>query len=164
MPSVTQYGVAEIIDTFIIENYDIVYLERRDKVKQLISYLGTIQTGIPHYTNKSDFPFYSKSSIQDRKIIYNQLETYLFINNYRKYEQFKNTHISNYPVIYYEDFVQLGANDKALIDILKLSFDTYKPTDITTIPTPYVESNIEDQILNKLDWNKDKERILNDLQ
>jgi PBP1b-binding outer membrane lipoprotein LpoB len=72
--------------------------------------------------------------------------------------------VSKYPTIYYEDFVDLGANDNALIDILKLSFDTYKPTNVTTIPTPYVESNVEDRILNKFDWNKDKERILNELQ
>jgi len=164
MPSVTQYGVIEMIDTLIMENYDIVYLERKDKVKQLISYLNTVQTGIPHYTNKTDFPFYSKDKSIDRKIIYNQVETYLFINNYRKYKEFKNTHMSKYPIIYYEDFVRLGANDKALIDILKLSFDTYKPTDVTTVPTPYVESNIEEYILNKFDWDKDKERILNELQ
>jgi hypothetical protein len=164
MPSVTQYGVAEIIDTFIMENYDIVYLERKDKLRQLISYLGVTQRSVPHYTNKSDFPFYSKDKTVDRKIIYNHLESELFIKNYQKYKQFKNTHISKYPVIYYEDFLQRGANDKALIDILQLPIDTYKPTDVTTIITPYVESNLEDQILNRVDWDKDKERILNDLQ
>ena len=164
MPSVTQYSVAEIIDTFIMENYDIVYLERKDKLRQLISYLGVTQSSIPHYTNKSDFPFYSKDKSVDRKIIYNHLESELFIKNYQKYKQFKDTHISKYPVIYYEDFLQQGADDNALIKILQLPIDTYKPTDVTTIITPYVVSNIEDQILNKADWNNNRERILNELQ
>jgi hypothetical protein len=153
-----------MIDTFIIENYDIVYLERKDKIKQLISYLCTIQTGIPHYTNKFDFPFYSKDRSVDRKIIYDHLVSELFIKNYQKYRQFKDTHVSKYPVIYYEDFVQRGANDNALIDILQLPIDTFKPTIVTTIITPYVVSNIEDQIVNKADWNNNRERILNELQ
>jgi hypothetical protein len=164
MPSMTEFGVAEMIDTFIMENYDIVYLERKEKLKQLISYLGLTQTNIPHYTNKTDFPFYSKDKVQDRKIIYNPMETALFVHNYQKYKEFKDTHTSKYPVIYYEDFVKLGANDNALIDILQLPFTTFKPTSISTVPTPYVENNVEDQILNKVDWLKDRERLLNALQ
>jgi hypothetical protein len=57
----------------------------------------------------------------------------------------------------------LGSNDAALINILKLPIDTYIPTSVSTIPTPYIANNLEDQILNKVDWGNNLERISNEL-
>jgi len=162
MLSESDQEASKLIEQFITEHYDIVYLERRDKIKQLLSYLVLTQTKIAHYANQAS-KFYGKNAAYNQKIVFNHLETELFIKYHKKYQTFKNAHPTKYPIIYYEDFIALGSNDSALINILKLPIDTYTPTSVSTIPTPYIANNLEDQILNKVDWGNNLERISNEL-
>ena len=163
MPLEDDHAASALIDQFIMQNYDIVYLERRDKIKQLLSYLVLVQTRIAHYTEQPN-QFYDKHSKFDQKIIFNQLKTEHFIRDYKKYKEFSDTHPTKYPKIYYEDFMALGASADAIINLLKLPIDAYQTPTISTVPTPYSSTDLENQILNKADWIKNKEHILNELQ
>lgn len=137
----------------IVDTHDIIYLERRDKLSQYISYMNMIGSNIAHH--KDD-------STKVNKIIYWSKFRDEFINIYKNYLIYRDKHPSKYPTIYYEDFVEKGSDEQALIDILNLDITEYKKLDIKTIPTPY-ESDLESLILNKKDWLDDKEYIINEL-
>lgn len=153
----------DIIESMVIANFDVVYLERRDKIKQLISYLATSQTNISHYSKHPDNVYYHNKDM-DKFIIYNPEQTKDFIDTITQYNKFKQQYPSKFPTIYYEDFMELGGREQAIIDILKLDIKDYKPYEIITTPTPYKFENVEDQILNKKDWLNDKQRIIDVLQ
>lgn len=153
----------DIIESIVRTNFEVVYLERRDKVKQLISYLGTLQTNVSHYSQHPS-NIYHSTKLMDKPIIYSIEQTNQFIDNLKKYKQFKDNNPSKYPTIYYEDFLELGGNEQSLIEILNLDITDYKPIEITTIPTPYSKKESEDHIINKKDWLNDKQRIIDVLQ
>jgi hypothetical protein len=57
--------------------------------------------------------------------------------------------------------MELGGDEQALIKLLNLDIVDYiLPGIFEYIPTPYTKENLEDLIINKKDWNNDKQRIL----
>ena len=79
----------DIIESIVRTNFEVVYLERRDKVKQLISYLGTLQTNVSHYSQHPS-NIYHSTKLMDKPIIYSIEQTNQFIDNLKKYKQFKD--------------------------------------------------------------------------
>jgi hypothetical protein len=153
----------DIIESMVIANFDVIYLERRDKIKQLISYLATSQTNISHYSKHPDNVYFHTKEMHN-PIIYNKEQTNDFIITLEKYSKFKKEHPSKYPTIYYEDFMSLGGRESAVIQILNLDITDYEPYNIITTPTPYKFEDVEEQIINKKDWLSDKQRIIDVLQ
>lgn len=145
--------IEQEVQDMIDNHYDIIYLERRDKLSQYISYMNMIGTNVAHHTKDSD---------NVKQIIYwsKFRDEFLQINdNYFKY---KKKYPSKYPTIYYEDFIIKGSNEKALIDILGLDLTEFNNLEVKTIPTPYL-SDLESLILNKKEWLQDREYIVNEL-
>lgn len=153
----------DIIETIVTTNFDVIYLERRDLIKQLISYLATKQTNISHYSQHPDNVYFHTEAM-DKPIIYNKEQADDFIKTIKKYQSFKKQNPSDYPTIYYEDFMELGGREPACIQLLNLDIKDYTPYNIITTPTPYKHENSEDHILNKKDWLNDKQRIIDVLQ
>jgi len=141
------------VQTMIDDNYDIIYLERRDKLSQYISYMNMIGTNIAHHTVDS-------KSIG--KIIYWTKFRDEFIRINDNYFKYKKNHPSKYPTIYYEDFIEQGSDEDSLIRLLNLDIKVYNKLSVKTIPTPY-ESELESLILNKQEWLLDREYIVNEL-
>jgi hypothetical protein len=138
-----------------IKTFDIIYLERRNVLHQLVSFLNLC------VTNKAE---YKKSDKKVSNIIYYPKHADAFINDhYHPYCEFKKNNPSKFPVLYYEDFMSMGRNEKALINLLGLDINNYEPLKADTIITPYTSENLEDLIINKKDWNNDKPRIIDAL-
>lgn len=137
----------------IVDTYDIIYLERRDKLSQYISYMNMIGTNIAHHTD-------DKNKV--KQIIYWKRFRDEFIRIYQNYIKYRDSHPSKYPTLYYEDFVDNGSNEQYLIDTLGLDIKEYDKLNVKTVPTPY-ESDLESLILNKKEWLADREYIINEL-
>ena len=145
----------------IKNNYDIIFLERKDKIKQILSFATVLNQKHSHYSN------------DDKKInsiIYKPEAAEVIISHLRMYEKFKSNLPSKSPTLYYEDFMELGANNFALTTLLKITLND-KLSNLenywlpkNSIPTPYVTDDIESLILNKKTWLKDKENILEKLK
>jgi hypothetical protein len=135
-----------------MKNYDIIYLERRNKIHQLLSFLNMEQTNIAEY---------KKGDKEVNTIIYYPPNVDVFFNvHYYPYLEFKKNNPSKYPTIYYEDFMELGGDEQSLIKLLNIDIKDYKPQTSEFTITPYTSENLEDLILNKKDWNVDRQRII----
>ena len=138
-----------------IKNYDVIYLERKDKLRQLLSFLYMHRTNISHY---------KEGDKEVSQIVYYPNEVDMYFNtHFNPYYEYKRNNPSKFPVLYYEDFIEQGSNEQALINLLKLDIKEYIPYNIDTIPTPYKEEDLEKLIVNKSDWNKDRQRIIDAL-
>ena len=144
----------EVLD-FVTKNYNIVYLERRDKLKQFLSFLGLVQTNIAHYTNDS--------TPAVNRIMYDSKWATKFICMDGMYHTLKRQYPSNIPTLYYEDFIAEGADENALIKLLDLPVTRFAARPIKTVATPY-RKDLEDLIINKDEWLADKEAILEHLR
>ena len=142
----------EILD-FVVSTYDLIYLERKDKLKQFLSFMGLVQTNVAHYTKDS--------SSAVNQIVYDAKWAKEFIRLDKQYQDFKRAHSGK--ILYYEDFVELGSDETALIQLLDLPVENIKKKTINTVPTPYI-ADLEDLIVNKDEWLKDRDSILNNLR
>jgi hypothetical protein len=146
---------AEVEIKQFVNQYDIVYLERRDKLTQLISFLGMTHNRVSH--------FRTGSSRTINEIHYDKTWTKFFIKSAQLYKQFKFENLNNHPVVYYEDFMALGGDESAIIQLLNLPLTVNDKEVLKTMPTPYSESNIESLITNKEEWQADRDTIVNEL-
>ena len=109
----------------------------------------------------SNIAEYKEGDNKVSNIIYYPEHFDAFLNkHYYPYCEFKKNNPSKYPTLYYEDFMTEGGNEQAIINLLKLDINIVKPLKADTIITPYVTEDLEQLIINKKDWNNDKQRIL----
>lgn len=137
-----------------IKNYDIIYLERKDKLRQYISHMHMSGTNIAHYT---------KNSKNIKQIVYWKNLRDDFLTSHKIYHEYKKLNPSKYPILYYEDFIAHGSDRQALIKLLNLDITVDNNYKVNTVPSPYISENIEDLILNKKEWLQDREYIYNAL-
>ena len=133
----------------IQDHYNIIFLERRDKLRQLLSFSTMMLTNTSHYKT-ADKPV-------DR-VIYNAELTKTFFNMLEGYFKFKQANTG--PTLYYEDFIQAGGDEAALINLLDLPAVNSFKLNPRFIPTPYVSDNMEDMIVNKEEWLQDRAIIV----
>jgi len=136
----------------IVKNFDLIYLERRDKIRQLLSFSSMMITNVSHYTS---------SDSEVKTIEYSPELTDKFFELIEAYHTFKKNNQG--ITIYYEDFIENGANEAALIKLLNLPIEYFKLSKVETIPTPYLSENLEDLIVNKGDWLRDRPKIIDRL-
>lgn len=132
-----------------------VFLERRDKFKQFLSYLAMTSTGIAHYSTNSNY------SVSEISFNYKTYETFrMFLGMYNTCKLL----IPDHNVLVYEDFIDAGNNISALVDLLKLP-EHCKNTEFMPVTTavPYKSIDIESLISNKQDWYKYKNKIYDEL-
>lgn len=137
------------IVSFIIKEYDFIFLERRDKIEQFLSFCSILHSRKTHFlkddqTNITSFPFVL-SRVQ---WFANQLQMF---NDMQK----KKPGIT----VYYEDFMNLGGDQKALAKLLGLTGTNLIDCNVLTKPTPY-EDTYENLISNKAEWLEHKQFVI----
>lgn len=139
------------ISAMIEQKYDVILLERYDKVEQMLSWIRMFSSNISHF------------GVDDTKTVdemtYDSTLAYDFIRHLDAYYAYKTLLQGKYRVIYYEDFVAAGCNERAIIDLLDLKITSFLPMTLTTKPTPYITS-LEDIISNKDVWLRDKNDLI----
>ena len=141
----------EIIET-IQQQYDIIFLERRDKVHQLLSFCTMMLTNTSHYRS-------AEKKVD--QVMYNPLLSRIFFGILKEYFAFKEKNVG--PTLFYEDFIEHGGDEAALIKLLNWSMPIPPKFHSKTIPTPYVSNNIEDMIVNKDEWLRDRDAVIKKL-
>jgi hypothetical protein len=143
----------EIID-FIKPRFNVIFLERKNKIHQILSILSLMQTNKPHYlTDDVD----KINSIMFDKTIVDSV-----IGKLTQYYQIKSTLTGK--TVFYEDFVKYGFSEETLKKQLNLSITDYVPMNIPTKATPYSDKNPENLIINKDLWLEHRQDIVNQLQ
>ena len=130
--------------------YAPILLERKDKIEQLLSWVRLFTTNVAHFL-KTD----AQQVTELRYDAFHANELIRHLSAYRAY----NDSCTNYKLIFYEDFLQQGADESALIHLLGLPIIKYTQLDILTKPTPYCTS-LEDIITNKDEWLRDKPMLI----
>jgi hypothetical protein len=137
---------------WVRDTWNPIFLERRNKLDQLLSYLAYRSTNVAHYKIDSDAVV--------NEFYYNSKWTDEFIWALNRYYQIK-AELSG-PTIYYEDWLDEGSDQAALIKLLNWPKKDYKPMEPIGKPTPY--TNIPEYlILNKTEWTMDKSVIISRL-
>lgn len=137
------------VNKLIRSQYDCVFLERRDKLAQLLSMMAVDTTRTPHYQDDSTpvsgfyFQYHLFKFFKERLKLYNHYASSI-----------------SGPIIFYEDFIQMGSNQQALEKLLGIESSSLTPIPLRSIPTPYTDSNIENLILNKDEWLKYKDEVI----
>lgn len=139
----------------MIQQYDYIYLERKNKFRQLLSVLAA--------TYNKKYHFQTNDNFEIKEIYYDKKLVDKFITTLEKYKKFRDDHPSIHSVVYYEDFVNYGANENAIITLLNLPIIKYQELNHNRIPTQYALENIEDLILNKNEWLEDRDSIIKKL-
>jgi LPS sulfotransferase NodH len=139
------------IEHMITQNYDIIYLERRDKIKQLLSWLNLMKTTKAHYSLDDN------SSIE--QIVYDPKLTNIFLSIIERYHQYKKLHPSKFSTIYYEDFIDADNKELFLLNHLGLANINHVYDTIDTKPSPY-KQDPEMLIQNDIEWKLAKPGIL----
>jgi len=134
---------------FFRKHFDFIFLERRDRLAQLLSFCTMMET------NKFEF----RAGEEITKGYFSFSECMTFFGILMHYKKIKTLN-PNAPVIYYEDFMLSGGDIKALLKLLGLPQEEIpEAIKIDTIPTPY-PANIEDILVNKEEWLAAKPTII----
>jgi LPS sulfotransferase NodH len=137
----------EIIDV-MAKHYDVVFLERRNKLEQLISYFTLASVGKSHYNN--DDP-------KVERITYLPSTVERFIKTVQYYDEVKSRF--NGVTIYYEDIINGGSDEQCMLNLLNIQCSV-RSRIIPTIPTPYAVDDRESLFTNLSEWQRDRAHIM----
>lgn len=137
---------------FFESEYDFLFLERRDKVEQFLSYCSILHTQKTHHLateqgSIGEFPF------RPDKVSW-------FARQLQQYADIRDTHKG--ITIYYEDFMSLGGSQRALAILLGLADAAFDDCFLKTKPTPY-EDTYEHLISNQSEWQTHKQYVVDTL-
>ncbi len=138
---------------FVKQQYDFVYLERKDKLSQLLSLMAMV------HISKTEFAVNDDAVVEE--FAYREEAFEWFVKEVQAYKKIKQQ--KEGPTIFYEDFMYHGGNQAALATLLQLPNNHLKQYDIKTKLTPY-QTSLEDLIVNKQTWNARKPYVLEALQ
>ncbi len=131
------------------QNFTPIFIERRNKVKQLISFLASIQT--------NEWYFHKSRQYEPLdKIIYDEETAIRLLWNLRELKELKRR-FENPITIYYEDWIEQGGNQRAVVNLLGLSVD-YVETQTDCANTPYLKDS-EQLLEHDPKWLEAKDRI-----
>lgn len=151
MIKIIPYMLDPKIIQYCFENYNFVYLERRDKFRQLLSYMSIIDSKISHYDINS------KEKIL--KIRFDTNIVGVLDKLYKEYFKIKNQYPG--PVLFYEDIMVPDIKLKNIIEELNIN----EPIDFrmiemhSTRTSIYNDIDLENLIENKDDYLKYKTEI-----
>ena len=137
---------------WVKQNWDPVFLERRNTVDQIISYAAYRTSKKAHYAIESNAVV--------NEFIYCKEHADLLLDILEKYHQIKKQLPG--PTLYYEDWLSEGGDQNAIIKLLGWPNKPYMPEPSRTKPTPYV-ADPERLIVNSADWDRDKHSIVSRL-
>ena len=130
------------IDNYITKNFTPIFLERRNKIDQFISFSHMLSTNTASY------------DIDDNAVIneitVKQEHIQLFFNHIKNYTRYKNNYKGRSKTLYYEDFMNSEDQIEFIAKILNV---VNFPEDIffNSKKTPYIDEP-ESLIANKTEW------------
>lgn len=138
-----------MILNYLNTHYNLIFLERRNKFSQVISFLAMRQMRTTHYktTDMTVVP----------RIVFNVEDYDFIIKNITDFKRLQAKY-NQQPTIYYEDFVGLGSNQQALLKLLKIADVLTEPI-ITTRPTLY-QFNEDNIFADTAEWRQNRERVI----
>lgn len=136
------------IQDYVKQNYNIIYLERQNKLDQLLSFLGIVSSGVAHWAD---------SSKKLNKIHYDK-SVFAYLSKALNHYYYLKTVMPGQTVIY-EDFLNRGANQQSLIEILDLPRMDFVPLNWHYVPTPY-DQQPQNMIANHEQWQLDLPDII----
>ena len=116
--------------------YTPIFIERKNKLHQILAY---VNFSVTHQSDR--IPYFSE-----------MFKT--LIDKLKEFKDLKKT--INGKTIYYEDFVALGADENALIQLLNLDNKPFTPANIENRFFEFTEDNI----IPGKKWREDREEIL----
>jgi LPS sulfotransferase NodH len=129
------------VKKFIIDTYDPIYLERKDKLEQFLSFASIKHNKKTHYDKDST------DTVKEFKIGATQIKP--FVNLIKQYNELK---IEKPGItLYYEDFMEAGGDQNALLTLLNIDGEGLSDCSIQTKPSPY-DGKYEDLVINKQFW------------
>ena len=132
------------------KGYKVIFIERRNKIKQLASYLAAKQREqwVYHKWNSYDLV---------DSVRYNEGHAMNLIKLLQTLQSLKKE-FENSITLYYEDWISEGGNMRALAKLLGV-VDNFKEKGTSLIQTPY---SMDSSLLLELDpnWQADKNRII----
>jgi len=140
------------MESWVKSNYTPIFLERRNKIEQLLSLMAM------HTKHKATYGIRENDTVES--IVY---KSHL-ANDLLFHDNLLNEIKKKFPeakTIYYEDWLELGANEQAVCRLLGCEelLNDVNMLDREIKPTPYID-NPENLILNKDEWLKDKPLII----
>ena len=142
------HDVSPEIHDFFKTQYDFIFLERRDTLAQVLSYVTAMTTNKHEYRKDEQF---TQSYFDFEHCL-------VLLDNLFQYSRLKKQN-PGAKVIYYEDLMALGGNTAALQQLLGLPVETVPETlPIDTVPTPY-KVDLEDLLINRAEWLEHKHTI-----
>ena len=139
----------EVVD-FVSAYYKPIYLERNNKVAQILS-ACSINSNPAHYNNSNTIA---------EKFMYDRTMVDYILRELEKYYQFKSSNES--ITFYYEELLKVNFSQDYICYKLDLPIIDVR-YNIETVATPYSGNNIEDNIINIEEWNRDKEWLISEL-
>lgn len=122
-----------------IKRYDtVIFLERRNVSEQILSYCAMIE-----HSNEGDAFHHTKYSPQITSVHFNEQNAKEIMLALKIYNRFKRNYKGNNITIFYEDFMNEPPHSK-----------------LHTIKTKYANSNLEELVDNKDEWQLYKETII----
>lgn len=128
---------------FCLNNFDCIFVERKDIVRSFLSFFFLAETQHHHEIDAKKL-YKSETKIQ----FYEKLAN-TWVWDYSKFCELKNK-VKNKKEITYEDVLVNGQVSENLV-LNKLNWDidnNFVPTQLTTIPTPYEDENLLSYFLN----------------
>lgn len=144
------YMIDDFTINFLNNEYDFIYLERRDKLSQLLSYTTFKNTGITHYL-KDD------TTVID-KIEFDPKFLWLLNRIYEDYHKIKQSFPG--PTLYYEDLMAERITEESILRCLNMDIKIDNPLAIQTRSSTYLEIDRELLINNPELWLKYKPEFL----
>lgn len=128
--------------TFLKENFKPVYLERKNKVDQFLSFTHMLSTNTAAYDVNSD--------TRIDKIFVEKKHIPLFLQHIKNFYRLRQQLPSTYPTMYYEDFMASEDQTEFIKNYFSIENYNERPF-INSKSTPY-DSFPESLIVNKQDW------------
>jgi len=150
MIKIFPFNVDTQVLSWLHQTYDFVYLERRNKLEQVLSYQSAV------YHKKYHYSVADSTVVGEFEFNYEQFE--LFHLRCQEYKNIKSMFSGS--TIYYEDLVDSLTEDR-LIDLLDLDIKIDKKLTLPTRKLSYKTQNLEDLIINKTYWLEIKQEVIN---
>lgn len=139
------------INEYIIQNHQPIFLERKDKISQFISYSHMITTNVGSY-------YHGENKIIDQ-IVIDPSHLPHFLEHQKVYRNYKRNFKGSYKTLYYEDFMDSVDKIDFVKNLIEVNEFDANHIDVGSIKTPYINRDVEALITNKYVWEKIKFKL-----
>lgn len=137
------------VEKFITNNFDLIFLERKNKVLQFLSFLGLFNGPKQSHNHK-------KNRYKITELVYDPNLLNSFIKIINNYQEFKKKYFQGH-ILYYED-IEHSVSEKVIAKHLNLNVNILNDRENIFDRTVYIDYQ-EKLILNQKEWLADKYKL-----